>query len=162
MTRGGELAEPSGKSDSGIDRCFVRGIARKFASSGYGVFAMDYPGFGLSKGLHGYNSSFDRLVDAVIEHYSIVRENNQGLPCFLLGQSMGGSSSSRVRRGHATPWLVKQILIGVAKILPKGIRQRWDLETQSRKKIGSILHSVTVNWVLNNGSFSEFGHHIML
>ncbi|KAJ8550066.1 hypothetical protein K7X08_033773 [Anisodus acutangulus] len=54
------------------DTCtfFVEGIARKLASSGYGVFAMDYPGFGLSEGLHGYIPSFDKLVDDVIEHYS--------------------------------------------------------------------------------------------
>jgi len=49
---------------------FFLGIARKLASSGYGVFAMDYPGFGLSEGLHGYIPSFDKLVDDVIEHYS--------------------------------------------------------------------------------------------
>ncbi|KAJ1405711.1 Alpha/Beta hydrolase fold [Sesbania bispinosa] len=31
------------------DTCtfYFEGIARKLASSGYGVFAMDYPGFGL-------------------------------------------------------------------------------------------------------------------
>lgn len=46
------------------------GVARKLALSGYGVFAMDYPGFGLSEGLHCYIPSFDRLVDDVIEHYS--------------------------------------------------------------------------------------------
>lgn len=49
------------------------GIARKLASSGYGVFAMDYAGFGLSEGLHGYIPSFNKLVDDVIEHYSKVR-----------------------------------------------------------------------------------------
>ncbi|CAK9149866.1 unnamed protein product [Ilex paraguariensis] len=57
------------------DTCtfFFEGIARKLASSGYGVFAMDYPGFGLSEGLHGYIPSFDRLVDDVFEHYSKVK-----------------------------------------------------------------------------------------
>lgn len=49
------------------------GIARKFTSSGYGVFAMDYPGFGLSEGLHGYIENFDILVEDVIEHYSKVK-----------------------------------------------------------------------------------------
>lgn len=49
------------------------GIARKLASSGYGVFAMDYPGFGLSEGLHGYIPSFDRLVDDVVEQYSKIK-----------------------------------------------------------------------------------------
>ncbi|CAL5416845.1 unnamed protein product [Camellia sinensis] len=54
------------------DTCtfLAEGIARKLVFSGYGVFAMDYPGFGLSKGLHGYIPSFDILVDDVIEQYS--------------------------------------------------------------------------------------------
>lgn len=34
---------------------------------------MDYPGFGLSEGLHGYIPNFDALVDDVIEHYSKVK-----------------------------------------------------------------------------------------
>lgn len=51
----------------------ISGIARKLALSGYGVFSMDYPGFGLSEGLHGFIPSFDRIVDDVIEHYSKVK-----------------------------------------------------------------------------------------
>lgn len=52
---------------------FFAGIARKLASSGYGVFAMDYPGFGLSEGLHCYIPSFDGLVDDVIEQYCKIK-----------------------------------------------------------------------------------------
>ncbi|XLT63270.1 hypothetical protein HN873_019794 [Arachis hypogaea] len=50
-------------------------IARKIALAGYGVFAMDYLGFGLSQGLHGYIPSFDGIVDDVIEHYSKIKGN---------------------------------------------------------------------------------------
>ncbi|CAI9758395.1 unnamed protein product [Fraxinus pennsylvanica] len=125
------------------DTCtfFAEGIARKLASSGYGVFAMDYPGFGLSEGLHGYVPSFDKLVDDVIEHYSKVKENPEfhALPSFLFGQSMGGAVALKVHlkqpdawngailvapmckiaEDMVPPWLVTQILIGVAKLLPK-------------------------------------------
>ncbi|XP_022865659.1 caffeoylshikimate esterase [Olea europaea var. sylvestris] len=125
------------------DTCtfFAEGIARKLASSGYGVFAMDYPGFGLSEGLHGYVPSFDKLVDDVIEHYSKVKENPEfcALPSFLFGQSMGGAVALKVHLKQpdawngailvapmckiagdmVPPWLVTQILIGVAKLLPK-------------------------------------------
>ncbi|KAI3451767.1 hypothetical protein Pfo_008432 [Paulownia fortunei] len=137
------------------DTCtfFFEGIARKLASSGYGVFAMDYPGFGLSEGLHGYIPKFDWIVDDVIEHYSKVKDcfhNNQMildvenpnfrmLPSFLFGESMGGAVALKVHLKQpdawngavlvapmckiaddmVPPWLVTQILIGVAKLLPK-------------------------------------------
>ncbi|KAK2652235.1 hypothetical protein Ddye_012091 [Dipteronia dyeriana] len=125
------------------DTCtfFVEGIARKLASAGYGVFAMDYPGFGLSEGLHGFIPSFDRIVDDVIEHYSKVKENPEfrSLPSFLFGESMGGAVALKVHLKQPNawngailvapmckiaddmvpPWLVKQMLIGVAYVLPK-------------------------------------------
>lgn len=53
--------------------CVIAGIAKRLASSGFAVFAMDYPGFGLSEGLHGYIPNFDELVDDVIEHFSKVK-----------------------------------------------------------------------------------------
>ncbi|CAI0451046.1 unnamed protein product [Linum tenue] len=114
------------------DTCsfFFEGIARKFALSGYGVFAMDYPGFGLSEGLHGYIPSFDTIVDDVIEHYNKVKgvfvylfgghmDNNvesvfhlvmagdpefQNLPSFLFGQSMGGAVVLKVHLKQPNAW----------------------------------------------------------
>ncbi|KAI3749487.1 hypothetical protein L2E82_20100 [Cichorium intybus] len=52
-------------------------IAKRIAASGYGVYAIDHPGFGLSEGLHG-------------------RPEVRGLPRFLLGQSMGGAIALKV------------------------------------------------------------------
>ncbi|KAH7556872.1 hypothetical protein JRO89_XS11G0005500 [Xanthoceras sorbifolium] len=151
------------------DTCTFFGIARKLASAGYGVFAMDYPGFGLSEGLHGFIPNFDRLVDDVIEHYSKVKDfipviqlkvlgdelvvgkraltflvflgnpEFRSLPSFLFGESMGGAVALKVHLKQPNawsgailvapmckiaddmvpPWLVKQMLIGVAHILPK-------------------------------------------
>ncbi|KAL3637809.1 hypothetical protein CASFOL_018257 [Castilleja foliolosa] len=125
------------------DTCtfFFEGIARKLANSGYGVFAMDYPGFGLSQGLHGFISNFDRVVDDVVEHYSKVKENQKfnKLPSFLFGQSMGGAVALKVHLKQPDSWngavlvapmckiaddmvppkLLTHILMGVAKVLPK-------------------------------------------
>ncbi|KAL9158473.1 hypothetical protein ABFS82_08G071300 [Erythranthe guttata] len=125
------------------DTCtfFFEGIARKLACSGYGVFAMDYPGFGLSEGLHGYVPKFDWIVDDVIEHYSKVKGNPnfRTLPSFIFGESMGGAVALKVHLKQpdswngavlvapmckiaddmVPPWLVTQILTGVAKLLPK-------------------------------------------
>ncbi|KAF9617898.1 hypothetical protein IFM89_039117 [Coptis chinensis] len=52
---------------------FELGTAKKLASCGYGVFALDYPGFGLSEGLNNYIPNFDMLVEDVIEHFSKVK-----------------------------------------------------------------------------------------
>ena len=41
--------------------------------AGYAVYGMDYPGFGLSEGLHGYIPNFDILVDDVIEQYRLIK-----------------------------------------------------------------------------------------
>ncbi|GFP85312.1 caffeoylshikimate esterase [Phtheirospermum japonicum] len=99
--------------------CICHGIARKLANSGYGVFAMDYPGFGLSQGLHGFITNFDRVVDDVVEHYSKVKgcRSNQicmvgnaenpkfnKLPSFLFGQSMGGAVALKVHLKQPKSW----------------------------------------------------------
>uniref|UniRef100_A0A0C9RI82 TSA: Wollemia nobilis Ref_Wollemi_Transcript_18737_1355 transcribed RNA sequence n=1 Tax=Wollemia nobilis TaxID=56998 RepID=A0A0C9RI82_9CONI len=120
---------------------FFEGLAKKFAASGYGVFAMDYPGFGLSEGLHCYIPSFDRLVDDVIEQYSKIRAKSEykDLPCFLFGQSLGGAVALKIhlKQPHewdgavlvapmckiaddvTPPWLLVQILLVIARIFPK-------------------------------------------
>ncbi|KAE8681202.1 hypothetical protein F3Y22_tig00111338pilonHSYRG00203 [Hibiscus syriacus] len=102
---------------------------------------MDYPGFGLSEGLHCYIHSFDRLVDDVIEQYNKTKEDPdfRTIPCFLFGESMGGAVALKMHLKQPNawsgailvapmckidddmvpPWILKQILIGVANILPK-------------------------------------------
>ncbi|OMO62207.1 Alpha/beta hydrolase-1 [Corchorus capsularis] len=90
------------------DTCtfFFEGIARFIAASGYGVYAIDHPGFGLSEGLHGYIYSFDELADNVIEQYAKIKERPEvkGLPCFILGQSMGGAVTLKVHLKDPQGW----------------------------------------------------------
>ncbi|KAK7828817.1 hypothetical protein CFP56_029937 [Quercus suber] len=63
----------------------IKGIAKQIAASGYGVYALDHPGFGLSDGLHG-------------------RPELRGLPHFLLGQSMGGAVALKVHLKEPLGW----------------------------------------------------------
>lgn len=90
------------------DTCtfFFEGIARRIAVSGYVVYALDHPGFGLSQGLHGYIPSFDELVDNVIEQFTKIKGKPElrGLPCFLLGQSMGGAVALKVHLKEPNAW----------------------------------------------------------
>ncbi|XP_057528684.1 caffeoylshikimate esterase isoform X1 [Amaranthus tricolor] len=90
------------------DTCtfLFEGIARRIAGSGYAVYAVDHPGFGLSDGLHGYISNFDDLVDNVIEQYAKIKERPelQGLPRFIFGQSMGGAVALRTHLKEPDQW----------------------------------------------------------
>ncbi|XP_027364792.1 caffeoylshikimate esterase-like [Abrus precatorius] len=85
---------------------FFEGIAKRIAASGYVVYAMDYPGFGLSEGLHGYIPSFDDLVDDVREHYTKIkaRPEVRELPRFILGQSMGGAIALKLHLKEPNNW----------------------------------------------------------
>ncbi|GJN29365.1 hypothetical protein PR202_gb17588 [Eleusine coracana subsp. coracana] len=103
------------------DTCtfFLDGISRKIASAGYGVFAMDYPGFGLSEGLHGYIPCFDTLVDDVAAHFANVKGNpeHRGLPSFLFGQSMGGAVALKVHFKQPNEWNGAILVAPMCKVL---------------------------------------------
>nr|GEX44114.1 caffeoylshikimate esterase [Tanacetum cinerariifolium]GEZ60429.1 caffeoylshikimate esterase [Tanacetum cinerariifolium] len=90
------------------DTCtfFFEGIAKKIAAAGYGVYAIDHPGFGLSEGLHGYVRNFSDMVDNVIEQYTRIkgRPEVRGMPRFLLGQSMGGAVALKVHLKEQREW----------------------------------------------------------
>ncbi|KAK4399955.1 Caffeoylshikimate esterase [Sesamum angolense] len=85
------------------DTCtfFFEGIAKHIAASGYGVYAIDHPGFGLSEGLHGYVPSFDAVVDNVIEQYRIMKDlRGNDTPCSTsegTNLSIKGYATSKAR-----------------------------------------------------------------
>ncbi|RVX07138.1 Caffeoylshikimate esterase [Vitis vinifera] len=96
------------------------GIAKQIAASGYAVYALDYPGFGLSDGLHGYISSFDELVDDVIDHYTKIkgRPELRGLPHFILGQSMGGAVTLKAHLKEPSGWDGVILVAPMCKVIP--------------------------------------------
>ncbi|XP_057810654.1 caffeoylshikimate esterase [Salvia miltiorrhiza] len=125
------------------DTCtfFFEGIAKHIAASGYGVYAIDHPGFGLSEGLHGYIPSFDAVVDNVIEQFKIMkgRPEISGLPRFIFGQSMGGAIAlkallkapnewdgivlvapmCKISEEMTPPVPLQQVLIFLSKLMPQ-------------------------------------------
>ncbi|KAE9612578.1 hypothetical protein Lal_00005837 [Lupinus albus] len=106
---------------------YCHGIAKKLALSGYGVFAMDYPGFGLSEGLHSYIPSFDDLVDDVIEYFSKIKENPEfrSLPSFLFGQSMGGAIVLKIHLKQSKAWDGAILVAPMCKIVDSMIPPKW-------------------------------------
>lgn len=112
-----------------------------FLEAGYAVHGMDYPGFGMSEGLHGYIPDFHALVDDVIEQYRAIKEREElkVLPCFLFGESLGGAIAlavhlkkpsmwngavlvapmCKVADSMYPPWIQLQILLLLARIVPK-------------------------------------------
>ncbi|KAL9456749.1 hypothetical protein AB3S75_005888 [Citrus x aurantiifolia] len=156
------------------DTCtfFFEGIARYIAASGYGVYALDHPGFGLSEGLHGYIPSFDALVDNVIEIYTKIkgRPELQGLPCFILGQSMGGAVTIKAHLKEPRAWdgvilvapmckiaeemtpppALMKVFVLLSKILPKAklipLKDLADLAFRdSRKKEMAVYNVICYN-----------------
>ncbi|XP_050374430.1 caffeoylshikimate esterase-like [Argentina anserina] len=85
---------------------FFEGIARRIAQSGYAVYAVDYPGFGLSEGLHGYISDFDELVNDVIEQFTSIKGRSEvkDLPFFVMGESMGGAVALKIHLKEPQKW----------------------------------------------------------
>ncbi|CAN7041451.1 hypothetical protein BRARA_B02163 [Brassica rapa] len=82
------------------------GIAKQIAGSGYGVYAIDHPGFGLSDGLHGHIPSFDDLADNAIQQFTKMkgRPELRNVPRFLFGQSMGGAIALKVHLKEPQAW----------------------------------------------------------
>ncbi|XP_075507056.1 caffeoylshikimate esterase isoform X3 [Primulina tabacum] len=113
------------------DTCtfFFEGIAKYIASAGYGVYAIDHPGFGLSEGLHGYVPSFDGIVDNVNEQFKIMkgRPEIRGFPRFIFGQSMGGAIAIKALLKAPKEWdgivlvapMCKKLLILMSEFMPK-------------------------------------------
>ncbi|KAL4562278.1 hypothetical protein LXL04_034477 [Taraxacum kok-saghyz] len=101
------------------------GIAKRIAAGGYGVYAIDYPGFGLSEGLHGYIPNFSDLVGNVIEQHTKIkgRPEVRGMPRFLLGQSMGGAVALKVhlkeQQEMKPPEPLQKVIIFLSRLMPK-------------------------------------------
>ena len=68
-------------------------MAQHLYKCGIHCYGMEYKGHGLSDGLPCYIDDFDRLIQDGIAYMDSIRQQayNVGLPCFVIGESMGGA-----------------------------------------------------------------------
>ena len=65
-------------------------LARHCTDRGFAVYAVDHYGHGKSEGLAGHVERFSVYLDGIRELLSRAREEQPGVPVFMLGHSMGG------------------------------------------------------------------------
>lgn len=65
-------------------------LALRLTSTGLMAFGHDHVGHGRSEGVRGHIESVDDYVVDVLKHCDDVRAGHPGLPCFIIGHSMGG------------------------------------------------------------------------
>jgi acylglycerol lipase len=65
-------------------------ISSRFNTWGYSVYRFDLRGHGRSGGERGYIEDYERFIDDTDMVVTLARQENPGLPLFLLGHSMGG------------------------------------------------------------------------
>lgn len=74
------------------ERCtpYYDGVAREAVKRGMLAFSHDHVGHGKSEGERVQVESMDWYVKPVIKHINMVKEQNPGLPFYIVGHSMGG------------------------------------------------------------------------
>jgi alpha-beta hydrolase superfamily lysophospholipase len=65
-------------------------VCRLLAGHGLRVYIHDHVGHGRSGGTRGWVERFDDFLDDVDQIHALAAGENPGVPCFLLGHSMGG------------------------------------------------------------------------
>ncbi|CAI5477697.1 unnamed protein product [Closterium sp. Yama58-4] len=96
-------------------------VAIRLAAAGYAVESLDYEGFGLSAGLHGFIPRFDNLVDDVTDFTASLRARPSlaHLPFFLYGESMGGAVALLTHLRQPSSWQGAILAAPMCKIAPE-------------------------------------------
>lgn len=65
-------------------------IIKYIVPQGFGIYTMDLRGHGKSPGQRGYINNWDEYRQDIRLFFELIQHQNPGIPCFLLGHSMGG------------------------------------------------------------------------
>jgi alpha-beta hydrolase superfamily lysophospholipase len=95
-------------------------LARSFGARGYAVHAYDHTGHGQSSGVRGHVSDFSDFLDDLERFLTLVREEHPGLPCVLVGHSMGGLVVASLA-GQRAPEVDCIVTSGPALEIGKGV-----------------------------------------
>ena len=87
-----------------------RGLAENMAARGYAVHVYDLRGHGRSGGRRGHLGRFTDYLDDTAAYLEAVREEQPGLPLFLLGHSLGGLIATAYVEDRPTDALAGLIL----------------------------------------------------
>ncbi|KAL3820527.1 hypothetical protein ACJIZ3_006432 [Penstemon smallii] len=97
------------------------------AQNGFSCFALDLEGHGHSQGLKAYVPNLDLVIDDCISFFnSILTQENQQLPRFLFGESMGGAICLMIH--FKNPDLFKgAILVAPMCKISEKVRPKWPI-----------------------------------
>lgn len=100
---------------------FMKGVGVRLAKAGYGVFGVDIEGHGKSEGMRCYIRSFSLVVDDCVAFFKSIREREEyeGKPRFLYGESMGGAVALLIHRKEPEIWNGAVLVAPMCKISEK-------------------------------------------
>lgn len=75
-------------------------VAKRFVAAGLAVYALDHRGRGKSEGERFHVDKFSDYIDDLATFIQIAKNNEPGLPVFLLGHSAGGVIASLYALEH--------------------------------------------------------------
>lgn len=83
------------------EHCQVYGnVAAVLTHEGILTFAHDHVGHGKSEGDRVHINTFNTFVNDVMQHVNSMKEKHPGLPCFIIGHSLGGLIAVKAALDH--------------------------------------------------------------
>jgi alpha-beta hydrolase superfamily lysophospholipase len=110
-------------------------VASYFSKQGFATYGIDLPGHGKSEGTRSYVKSFDEYNQSLLEYLQIIKEQQAGIPVFIIGHSLGGLIGATFLIDHQDKFQ-GAVLSGSLALVPDYVS---DLTIRIGKLIGRIL-----------------------